>query len=131
MAQVTYGASSINAVNKKPPKSGRKEVLILELSFNEKKLLSLLKTGEENAQTGNELGVHFDADDSFIRTLTHSSKVKGIPVCSSNNGYYWGKDENEIRACGRRERARIAKQQAAVKVFDKYEKPPSANGGKG
>ena len=98
----------------------------MELSFNEKKLLSLLKNGEGNATPGKELGAHFNADDSFIRALVNSLRRKGIPICSSASGYYFGSDD-EKRATGRRERARIAKQQAAAAVFLPYEKPLEAS----
>jgi len=85
--------------------------------------------GEENATTGNELGAYFNADDSFIRVLAHSLKCKDITVCSCPQGYFMHKNDDEARRCGRRERARIARQQAAARVFDKYEKQPPDEGG--
>ena len=101
----------------------------MELTANEKKFLSLLKTGEENATTGKELGAFYSAEDSFIRELSHSLKIKDVIIGSCPRGYFIPANDEEARRVGRRERARIAKQIAAVRVFDKYENDRLGKGG--
>lgn len=69
-----------------------------ELTFEEGLLLVKLKkyhVGKENSITAKNL--RHIANRREITRIVHSLRVKGYPICSGQDGYYYAKDSTELK----------------------------------
>lgn len=46
-----------------------------------------------------ELGIKGMKNSSHVREVVHELRIKGIPVCSSSDGYWLGQTDDEITKC--------------------------------
>lgn len=54
--------------------------------------------GRENAIAGRDLGDEFGLLAPQIRAIVNEARRNGIPICSTNKGYYYSTDPAEIKA---------------------------------
>ena len=70
---------------------------------------------EENKAVGaRELSMLFNTTQRGIRALVTELRKEGYPVCSSNNGYWYSEDEEDIRKTVARMEAQREKMEQAV-----------------
>src|SRR5699024_11634842 len=70
-----------------------------DLTMDEEHLLDVLREmhhGRQNVVSSRNLR-HFGWEGSYIRELVHKLRVKGYPICSCNDGYYYGSDRDEVK----------------------------------
>lgn len=76
------------------------EVVEHELTFRESYLSDILyefHRGEENAVTARQLRIH-GFNPRELRHTVHDLRVKGYPICSGQNGYYYASNRREINS---------------------------------
>ena len=67
-----------------------------ELSFAEKRVLSVIPTGEENAIKQSELAGITGYNTRDIRLIMNSLRKEDFPICSGNAGYYKARTDKDI-----------------------------------
>lgn len=81
------------------------------------RFIGYLKTyhlGAECAITSKILELLFDMKGKELRNLVNVLRLDGVPICSDGNGYFYAKDEQEIRTTIKHMRNRIAGITAAI-----------------
>ena len=71
--------------------------------------LELYHKGEANAVTSRKLECAFRMRGSELRREINALRGDGIPICSSDAGYYYAGTEEELRRTIRQLRSRIKK----------------------
>ncbi len=65
-----------------------------------------LKQGRENAVHMPTLAKQLGVSERRLRQLVFDAKLSGIIICSDNSGYYFPKNDSEIKDYERRQRKR-------------------------
>lgn len=55
--------------------------------------------GKFNAVTSTSIAKQTGLTPRHIRKVVHDMRVKGVPVCSSQRGYYYAANELEVQGC--------------------------------
>ena len=71
-------------------------------------------TEEINAVGARELSTLFNITQRGLRSLVTELRKEGYPVCSSNSGYWYSEDEEDIRKTVDRMEAQMEKMEQAV-----------------
>ena len=71
-------------------------------------------TEEINAVGARELSILFNATQRGIRALVTDLRKEGYPVCSSNSGYWYSEDPEDIEKTVARMEAQMDKMEQAV-----------------
>lgn len=71
-------------------------------------------TTEDEAINARELGELYNLTKREIRMVVTALRKEGYPICSSNNGYWYGKNEKDVDKTVKRLEAQIANMQEAV-----------------
>lgn len=75
-------------------------------------LVAFLKdyhTGESNSISSRELERIYGVRGTTIRQMVNRLRIKGVPICSCDVGYYYAETEEEVSRTIRQLRSRIAK----------------------
>lgn len=81
------------------------------------RFIGYLKTyhlGAERAITSKIMESLFNMKGKELRNLVNVLRQEGVPICSDGNGYYYAKDEQEIRTTIKHMKNRIAGISAAI-----------------
>jgi len=88
-----------------------------EKAMEKERFIGYLKTyhlGAERAIKSKILESLFDMKGKELRNLVNVLRRDGIPICSDGNGYFYAKDEQEIRTTIKHMKNRIAGINAAI-----------------
>ena len=64
-------------------------------------------TCEATALPGKELATRFNTTRRGVRMVVTRLRQEGYPICSSDNGYWYGKDAEDIEKTARRLESQI------------------------
>ena len=73
-----------------------------ELSYAEKRVLSVIPTGEENAIKQSELAGITGYNTREIRLIMNSLRKEDFPICSGNHGYFKARNKEDIDSTTKR-----------------------------
>ena len=109
-----------------------------DLTFLQEKVISIIRNATRSCPvTGKGIADALrikeipSKEGANIRSIIHSLRIKGYPICASGRGYYWPKDNRELSAFIHSFQIRVLQEQRAVdglnKSWDKVEKyrPPT------
>lgn len=99
---------------------------LIEMFIGNYKLSDVIPMGESNAISKKRLSEKVGLDGRTVIECIHKARESGIPVCSSNNGYYMPKDINEAIAFIKRQAARVSSGRASLKPVIDYVKRSNA-----
>ena len=80
------------------------------------KLYRCLKSnhnGRKNAALSKQLEAAFSCKGSELRKCINSLRTRGIPICSSTEGYYYSENEDDISGTINQLRGRVRKIECA------------------
>lgn len=109
-----------------------------DLTFLQERVVALIRNKSKNYPiTGKGIADALrikeipSKEGANIRSIIHSLRIKGYPICASGKGYYWPKDSRELSAFIHSFQIRVLEEQKAVDglnmSWDKVEKykPPT------
>lgn len=94
--------------------NGKQGGIYMEKSTDLIEYLQENHTEELNAVGARELSTLFNITQRGLRTLVTELRKEGYPVCSSNSGYWYSEDEEDIRKTVARMEAQMEKMEQAV-----------------
>ena len=80
---------------------------------------------EKNALKGREICTLFNVTSKQVRNIVNDLRQNGEPICSSNYGYWYSKDPEDLEATIARLSAQVVNMEKAIEGLRK------AKGGKG
>ena len=81
--------------------------------------------GEKNAISSKELGKLVDCSSREIRDCVNLLRKMGVPICSSNKGYWFAVDDAEIRQTMMRLKSWIDSMETALNGLEKCLSTPT------
>ena len=86
--------------------------------------LRIYHTGVRSVISSRELEAAFQIRGPDLRRLINSLRGEGIPICSSDSGYYYAETEEELQGTIRQLRSRIKKiahaERGLTKVLEQF-----------
>ncbi len=76
-------------------------------------------TSENNAVSAGELSILFNLSKRGLRAVVTTLRKEHYPVCSSNCGYWYSKDSEDIRKTIARLEAQVSKMDLAIAGLEK------------
>lgn len=87
-----------------------KKILQEEIAYH----LKDYYTTEDNAISAGGLGELYNLTKRQVRMVVTSLRKEGFPICSSNMGYWYGKNKKDVEKTVNRLEAQITNMQKAV-----------------
>lgn len=81
--------------------------------------LEIFHAGEQYAATSRELEFAFDIKGAALRKQINALRREGVPIASSDNGYYYAETEQDIRRTITHMKHRISGISAAICGLEK------------
>lgn len=77
-------------------------------------------SNEQSPIKGRDIAAYFGLSDADIRHTVNQIRQQGVPICSTNNGYYYSTDPKRIIKTIQSMQGRVDAQLAAIEGLKQY-----------